>query len=252
VPLSSIDVGGTFRRDKTFASLADSIRVHGVLQPIRIRPGEGDHYEIIAGRRRYFAAKKLGLRTIPAVVGMPTDDEMAVQSIENLSRRDLAPLEEAEAFRALLAQGHLTQVALGAQIGRRQSYISNSMRLLNQPETVRAALTSGAITVAHAKAIAALPAERQQDLVQRIIEEKLTTRAVEQEVANTRGGKRRQTVNKDELARLAVQVALDAPLRQGPSGRSARIPWTLISQIRREADRQGIDWRKYHRQTVEK
>lgn len=140
--------------EESLDALADSIREHGMLQPIVVRPAENGYYTIIAGERRWRAAMKAGLTEIPARV-MDADEKTAYQlaMIENLMREDLDPFEEAASFRRLLDDYGMKQEEIGALIGRSVPYISNALRLLRLPETVAGLVRSGEITAGHARAL---------------------------------------------------------------------------------------------------
>jgi len=141
--------------------LADSIREHGVLQPILVRPkpgGDGRLYEIIGGERRWRAAQLVPLHEVPVVVRDFGDREaMAAALVENLQRQDLNALEEAEGYRRLIDEFALTQDALGQAVGKSRSHVANTMRLLGLPERVRELLRDGALSAGHARALLAAP-----------------------------------------------------------------------------------------------
>jgi ParB family chromosome partitioning protein len=140
--------------------LADSIRQRGVLQPILLRPAPGapGEYQIVAGERRWRAAQRANLHTVPAIVRVLDDEEVAeIGIIENVQRADLNPLEEALGYKALIDQFHRTQDAVAKVVGKHRSHVANALRLLTLPETVRDHLVGGRLTAGHAKAIAAAP-----------------------------------------------------------------------------------------------
>lgn len=140
--------------------LADSIREHGLLQPILVRPAPGAHgrYQIIGGERRWRAAQLVPLHEVPVVI-RPLDDRqaMAAALVENLQRQDLNALEEAEGYRRLLDEFGLTQDALGQAVGKSRSHVANTMRLLGLPERVRELLRDGALSAGHARALLTAP-----------------------------------------------------------------------------------------------
>jgi ParB family chromosome partitioning protein len=141
--------------------LADSIREHGVLQPILVRPkpgGDGRLYEIIGGERRWRAAQLVPLHEVPVVVRDLGDREaMAAALVENLQRQDLNALEEADGYRRLIEEFELTQDALGRAVGKSRSHVANTMRLLALPDRVRELLRDGALSAGHARALLASP-----------------------------------------------------------------------------------------------
>ena len=161
IPLDEIDVSGSQPRrrfvDETIAELAQSIASHGVLQPILVEP-MGSRYRIIAGERRFRAARRAGLRRIPALVRRSTDDErLTLALIENIQREDLTPLEEAQAYRRLIDVSGMSQEDLAARVGKHRSTIANSVRLLGLPLEVQDALTDGTISAGHARALLMIP-----------------------------------------------------------------------------------------------
>ncbi|MHB1681704.1 MAG: ParB/RepB/Spo0J family partition protein [Bacilli bacterium] len=162
--------------------LADSIREHGVLQPIVVRKGVGRWYEIIAGERRFRAAKQLGMETIPALVRDISDRQaMEIALIENLQREDLSPIEVAEAYAKIMEHFELTQDQLAARVGQSRSHVANLMRLLSLPADIREFVSRGTISMGHARALLSLPeAHAQRTVAEKIASEGLTVRAVEQ------------------------------------------------------------------------
>src|SRR5690625_4185307 len=143
---------------EALAELTLSVREKGVLQPILVRP-LGDSYEIVAGERRYQAAREAGLKTVPVTVRELNDQEaLEIAIIENLQREDLNPLEEAEAFRQLMDFG-LNQEEVSQAVGKSRSAIANSLRLLSLPAAGLEALQSGTLSAGHGRAVLAQPEE---------------------------------------------------------------------------------------------
>jgi len=143
------------------AELTQSIRSHGILQPLLVRPhpAAAERFQIVAGERRWRAAAAAGLHEVPALVhDMPDSEAAAIALIENLQRQDLNAMDEAEGYDRLLSQFGLTQEALGEAVGKSRSHISNTLRLLNLPLAVKEALRTGSISAGHARALLALPA----------------------------------------------------------------------------------------------
>ncbi|MBQ3065530.1 MAG: ParB/RepB/Spo0J family partition protein [Clostridia bacterium] len=162
-------------------SLADSIARHGLLQPIAVREHESGFYRIIAGERRWRAAKMAGLIEIPAII-YEMDDKKAAELalIENLQREDLNPIEEAAAFRALIQDFDMTQEEMSQQIGKSRSAIANAMRLLDLPSPILSLVAEGTLSAGHARAILSL--DREEDmhtLAAKIIERTLSVRETE-------------------------------------------------------------------------
>jgi ParB family chromosome partitioning protein len=162
--------------------LADSIRAHGVAQPLLVSPTSvPGEYELIAGERRLRAARLVGLPTVPCVVRRVSERQRHELSlIENIQREDLNPLEEAESLRKLMEDFSVTQDDLAKALGRSRSAVANRLRLLDLPEVVRQALAEGLLTEGHARALLAVPnADKQAELGRRVVREKLTVRDVE-------------------------------------------------------------------------
>ena len=161
-------------------SLAESIRVHGVLQPIVVRRA-GDRYELVVGERRWRASKQAGLASIPAVVlEIDPRDRLEVALVENVQRRDLNPIELAVAFRTLADTG-ATQEEIGQRVGMDRSSIANHLRLLELPREIQGDVEAGRVTIGHAKALLSITSpERRSQLRDRIVAEQLSVRAAEE------------------------------------------------------------------------
>jgi ParB family chromosome partitioning protein len=164
--------------------LAESIRQRGVLQPILLKP-DGDNYLIIAGERRWRAAQRARLHTIPAIVREIDDSTTAeIALIENIQRQDLNPLEEAEGYRQLIRRHGHTQDDVGRIVHKSRSHIANLLRLLDLPETVRQSLMIGDISMGHARAVAA--SEDPAELTRQVIAKGLSVRQTEERVRRER------------------------------------------------------------------
>ena len=164
--------------------LCDSIREHGVIQPIVVRK-MGDKFEIIAGERRFKASLLAGKMTIPAVVTELNDKDSAeVALIENVQRRDLTPIEEAISYKKILDMGYLTQEDLAIKLGKTQSTVANKLRLLNLTEDVQEALLEEKISERHARSLLKLtnPAQ-QREMLENIITNRLTVRKTDDAIA---------------------------------------------------------------------
>ncbi len=160
--------------------LSESIRAHGVLQPLLVRKDDSG-YEIIAGERRYQASKIAGLEEVPVVIKDVDDQEMLqLALIENLQRSDLNPIEEAKGYRQLIKASGMTQEALSKAVSKSRSTITNSLRLLDLPQRVQNLLFEGKLTAGHARAILAVPFEEQRiKLAEKVVAEGLSVRATE-------------------------------------------------------------------------
>lgn len=165
--------------------LAESIKEHGVIQPIVVRR-IGDKYEIIAGERRYKASGIAGKTTIPAIVTDLNDKDSAeVALIENVQRQNLTPIEEAISYKKILDMGYLTQEALADKLGKTQSTIANKLRLLNLSDEVQEALLNEKISERHARSLLKLNDQKQQNqMLERIVTERLTVRKTDEEIKN--------------------------------------------------------------------
>ena len=173
--------------DSALQELADSIKQHGVIQPIIVRK-VGDKYEIIAGERRFRASQLAGKETIPALVRDIDDKEAAkIALLENLQRKDLTPIEEAKTYQTILKLDNITQEELAQNLGKSQAAVANKLRLLNLDEEVQTALLNSQISERHARSLLPLDHEKQRDLLHRIINERLTVRQVDEEIMRLTG-----------------------------------------------------------------
>ena len=167
--------------DDSIKELAETLDKDGLLQPIVVREDGEDHYEIIAGERRYRAAKSLGWETIPAIVKNMDDDQAAsLALIENLQREDLNPIDEAKAYTSLMKLNDLTQTALAKDMGKSQSYVANKLRLLKLDDDVQKALIEGKITARHGRALLNLSEDDQERVLKEIEEKGLNVKQTEE------------------------------------------------------------------------
>jgi ParB family chromosome partitioning protein len=167
--------------DEKINSLSESIKEHGIIQPLVLMKN-GDNYIIVAGERRWRAAKNVGLKEVPAVIMELTDKELLeISLIENLQREDLNPIEEALAYKKLLEEFKLTQEQLGRKVGKSRTVITNCIRLLNLDERVQVHLIDGVISEGHARTILGMDDKNMQyELAQKVIDESLSVRETEQ------------------------------------------------------------------------
>ena len=191
VPLSKI-MPNPYQPRKEFESealseLADSIRQYGVLQPLLVAPGKGDTYILIAGERRLRASTMAGLGTVPVIVSEYTTQQIAeIALIENLQRKDLHYLEEAEGYEKLLTIFHLTQEAMAIRVGKKQSTIANKLRLLKLPIFVRNVLHDSELTERHARVLLKLEDEEtQREVLQKVLADRLNVKQTEALVEKT-------------------------------------------------------------------
>ncbi|HKV34116.1 MAG TPA: ParB/RepB/Spo0J family partition protein [Pyrinomonadaceae bacterium] len=160
--------------------LADSIRAHGIVQPLLVRR-QGDRYELIAGERRWRAARLAGLSKVPVVVKeVPDQDLLEIALIENIQRENLNPIEEAQAYKRLIENVGLTQEALAARVGRDRSYITNYLRLLKLPDDLQQLVVEGRLSTGHARTILGLAhVDLQRKIARQVIDGALSVRATE-------------------------------------------------------------------------
>ncbi|MGA2520505.1 MAG: ParB/RepB/Spo0J family partition protein [Acidimicrobiales bacterium] len=176
--------------EEAMTSLASSIREVGVLQPILVREIGEDEYELIAGERRWRAARRAGLQTMPVLVQSATDVHSLEQAlVENLHREDLNPLEEAGAFQQLVDEFGYTHEQVAARVGKSRTVVTNTLRLLQLPAGVQRALADGVLSAGHARALLGTPDRSfQEDMAKRAVAEGLTVRAVEEVVRRHAAG----------------------------------------------------------------
>jgi len=236
--------------------LAYSLREVGVLQPIVVRPipatDTGESFELVMGERRWRAARRAGLVTIPAIIRETTDDNLLRDALlENLHRSQLNPLEEAAAYQQLLEDFGCTQDELSERIGRSRPQISNTLRLMKLPPLVQRRLASGALSAGHARALLGLDSRAlMEELAQRIVAEGLSVRAVERlvsrgvEPAAAAKTPRRTSYDPrvvDYTSRLSTR--LEAPVRIDVGKRKGKITleFTNLEDLERLMDRLGIE-----------
>ncbi len=185
LPISQVQPGLNQPRkkfdDAAISELADSIREHGVIQPLTVRRLGSGYYQIIAGERRWRAAKEAGLTEVPVNI-IEADDKkvMELGLIENLQREDLNPMEEANGYKVLMDEYGMTQEDVAQRMGKSRPAVANALRLLNLPDAVRFLLEEGQLSAGHAKAILAAPqGEPQKKLAQKVVAEGLSVRETE-------------------------------------------------------------------------
>lgn len=214
LPIGSIDVNKAQPRktfhNETIASLAESIKANGMLQPITVRK-IGQRYEIVAGERRFRACRLLKMQTIPAIVKELSPRQVCELSlIENLQREDLNPIEEAAAIQALMEEFQLTQQEVSQRIGASRPAIANALRLLKLPEPVKRMIASGRISAGHGRAFAALGDEALMvALAEKCAQEGWSVREAERQAAAA-GKKRpvRQKIRIPEFERIEERMRL--------------------------------------------
>jgi ParB family chromosome partitioning protein len=191
VPIRAIKISGHQPR-KNFPAdaleeLARSIQSKGVLQPILVQPAGSDEYTVVAGERRFRAAKLAGLMEIPVLIRNFSElEKTEIALIENLQREDLSPVEEAQGYKTLVDVGNLTQEEVAQRVGKNRVTVANSLRLLRLPDEILEVLDKGRISAGHARALLAVQdGALQKKLFRRILEQQLSVREVEKEAAKT-------------------------------------------------------------------
>jgi ParB family chromosome partitioning protein len=232
----------TFSNEK-LDELAASIREKGIIQPLVVRRKD-DHYELIAGERRWRAAQKAGLRDLPVVIQDVSDDtalEMAL--IENIQREDLNAVEEAEAYHALMERFTLSQEELAKRVGKERSTVANSLRLLKLPAEIKRDIVEERLTMGHARALLALEtAEQVKKGRDEIIKGHLTVRATESLVKRLKTNRVRPPKKKldPQLADLVEQLKRHfkarVALRQGSKGGKIEISYGNLEELTRIID----------------
>ena len=215
-------------------SLADSIRSTGILQPILVRnaPDATDRWQIVAGERRWRAAQLSGLHEVPCIIKTLSDaDALAAGLVENLQRRDLDAIEEAEGYRRLGREFNLTQEMIADIIGKSRAHIANAMRLLTLPKTVQAEVRNGALSAGHARAIISHPHPEQAAL--QIISRGLNVRQAEA-LAKPASPSQRRPKDPDIAAleqEVSAHLGLKVTIAHGPAGGQLRIAYMDLDQL---------------------
>ena len=190
--------------------LADSIKTQGVMQPILVRPLAGGRYEIVAGERRWRAARMAGLSSVPALVReIPDQQALAAALIENIQREDLNPLEAAAGIQRLIQEFGLTHASAAEALGRSRAAVTNLLRLLELAPPVRELLAQGKLDMGHARALLALPVARQIELAREVVAKRLSVREVESRVGGEIGKaapRLRPSADRD-IARLEEELS---------------------------------------------
>jgi len=226
--------------ENDLTDLAQSIREHGVVQPVIVRPGrvEGS-YEIIAGERRWRAAQRAGLTQLPVLI-REVDDRVALELaiVENVQRTDLNPVEEAMGYQQLIEDHNYTQADLGQVIGKSRSHVANTLRLLKLPTVIRDMLTSGTLSAGHARTL--VTADDPAALAKRIVDEGLSVRQAEalaqaSEVKETKpvrasgAGKDADTIALEKL--LSDQIGLAISIQHKEKGGEVKISYRSLEQL---------------------
>ncbi len=216
--------------------LAKSIREKGLLQPLVVRTRADGEYEIVAGERRWRAAQRAGIHEIPVLIRELSDGEaLEVALIENIQRSDLNPLEEARGYNLLLEQFHYTQQQLAESVGKSRSHISNTLRLLNLPESVRQQIESGKLTAGHARTLVA--ADSPGELAEQIIQLGLSVREAESLTRDAAAKLRKPKGHKDADTKalektVSEAIGLKVEIKdRGASGGTVSIGYKSLEQL---------------------
>jgi ParB family chromosome partitioning protein len=200
--------------------LAESVRVQGLVQPVVVRPAEGGTWELIAGERRWRAARSAGLATIPALVRESDDrDSLLLALVENVAREDLSPIEEARAYAVLMDEFGLSLGDVAERVGRSKPTVSNRIRLLELPEDVIGLVERGQLTEGHARAILAVPGhDERRALARQVLRKGLTVRATERAARWSGARMKPRKARKVEpalanRARVAAEAIVGRPVR---------------------------------------
>ena len=202
-----------FFDEDALQELADSIRQFGLLQPILVQD-RNDHYEIIAGERRWRAARLAGLKEVPVIIKNYTDQEIVeIALIENIQREDLNPIEEAQAYKRLLEEFNLKQDEVAERVSKSRAAVTNSIRLLKLGDKVQQMVIDDMISTGHARALLAVEDEEEQyALAQKIFDEKLSVREIEKLVKNLH--KPAKVKKLDDKALQAIYLDIEDRLKQ--------------------------------------
>jgi len=223
VPISRIEPNPDQPRkdfdEKAMAELADSIREKGIIQPIIVERKESGGFVIIAGERRYRAAKMIGLEEVPVIIkNYGQDERLEIALIENIQRSDLNPIEEAEAYQKLIEMHNYTQDQVAKKVGKQRTTIANALRILKLPDEIKKQLSEGIITPGHARAILSLEDSiDQKELTQSIINEKLSVRDAEKLAEKKRSTKQNilRTENSKQADPEIIAIESDLMERYG-------------------------------------
>lgn len=217
--------------EQALQELANSIRAQGIIQPIIVRSQGSGQFEIIAGERRFRAAKLAGLTTVPALVReLPDEAAVAIALIENIQREDLNPIEEAIALQRLIGEFSLTHEQVANAVGKSRAAVSNLLRLLALPDFIKQMLAAGKLEMGHARALLSLSAEEQTKLAKIIAENNLSVRETEDYVRKSMGSQQKtpKTVEKSAFShatqqRLVQHFGLPVVIQQNAKGRGKLI-----------------------------
>ncbi len=233
---------------EALSQLADSIAANGIIQPIVVRSsGDTGFYQIIAGERRWRAAKQAGLSEVPVII-LDADDRKAAEYalIENIQREDLNPMEEAAGFRSLIEDYSLTQEEAARQVGRSRAAVTNSLRLLELPDGVQDLITAGLLSAGHARALLGLVDKtRIYEVADKVTQNALSVRATEELVRNINSGKREKPP-KNEVEesyyhsleeKISSSLGCKVTINRGKRRKSVSISYKSVEELEALIDR---------------
>ena len=225
--------------------LADSIKQFGLLQPILVQDRK-DYYEIIAGERRWRAAKLAGLKEVPVIIRNYTEQEIVeISLIENIQREDLNPIEEAQAYKRLLTEFHLKQDEIAERVGKSRTAVTNAMRLLKLSEKVQQMLIDEMITAGHARAILSIAdKEKQESIAMKVFDEKLSVRETEALVKRMLEPPKTAKKSKFSSAEDAIYESLEEKMKS--------IMGTRVQIHRKKNDKGKIEIEYYSKDELER
>lgn len=218
--------------EQALSELADSIREHGIIQPLLVRPLETGGYQLVAGERRWRAARMIGLTEVPVVIKEMTETEvMELALIENLQRQDLNPLEEAAGYRELMTTYGLTQDQVAKRVGKSRSAVANCLRLLTVPEEIQPFLRSGQLSAGHVKALAGMSDREEMVRIAKSAADKgLSVREVERQVQSftaprpsSPSGEKKEAFYKELELAMNVELGRKVRIRPGRIGGTVEI-----------------------------
>lgn len=230
--------------EDSLLELSESIKQFGVLQPLLVL-NKNDYYEIIAGERRWRAAKIAGMKEIPVIIKDYSEQEIVeISLIENIQREDLNPIEEAMAYKRLLEDFHLKQDEIAEKVAKSRTAVTNSLRLLKLDEKVQEMLIDEMLTTGHARALLAITDTREQlELANRIFEEKLSVRETEKLIKNLLNPKKKEEVKSDS-AEDAIYEKLEDKMKE--------IVGTKVTINRRKKNKGKIEIEYYSQEELER
>ena len=228
--------------------LSESIKQHGLIQPLLVEPMENGRYRIIAGERRWRACRIAEIKEVPAVIRSVTPKQMMeLALIENLQREDLNPMEEAEGYKQLMELYHMTQEQVASSVGRSRPAVANTLRLLTLPEMLRQCVADGSLSAGHARAILALEdPDKMQEVAREVMGAHLSVRQTEQLIAKMRKSRRMaaptldaevvralETMEKSASARLGNQVKIKHTVQNRGK---VEIPYYSVQELEKIID----------------